>query len=166
MLLSTLSLRRPIPDREAMLAGWELALADVPYEAARLAAAWWMAHETYLPEPALLRRRALGSLARLPGPYAAWDAVLRDLSYRNRHHEWPDEEEARRYREQHGEWPPETETVIDRAVAVIGGWERLKGHEWERKEFLRAYQEFAGEALDATGAAVSGRTPVAAIGGA
>jgi hypothetical protein len=149
MLLSTLRLRHPIPDREAMLDGWHLALADVPYEAGRAAAGWWMGHEQFVPEPSEIRRRALGMLTQLPEPYEAWAKVLDDLDHRRRTGEWPEAAAARAYKTQYGRWPEAAESAIDQAVQALGGWEELKGDHWERKEFLIAYQEFARKAMDA-----------------
>lgn len=75
MLLSALRLTRPIPDDEAMLAGWHLALSDLPYDVCERAATTVLREEKFFPEPATVRALALKEIVKLPDADEAWSLI-------------------------------------------------------------------------------------------
>lgn len=77
MLLSTLRLQRPIPDEDALLDGWHLALGDLPYGLVQLAAARLLQEATYFPEPSALREIVLVEQTHMPDADELWAHISR-----------------------------------------------------------------------------------------
>ena len=66
----------PVPNAEALVTAWEIALADVPYGMAQQAAAMYLREGRFFPAPAEIRTLVIDRLGILPDGGEAWRMVL------------------------------------------------------------------------------------------
>lgn len=137
MLLSALRLTRPIPDEEALLDAWHLALGDLDYAACQRAATVLLREERYFPEPSTVRDLVLKEMTGLPDTDEAWSLVTK----------W-----VRGGPPEHVFWNvnPLAQRTISEAIKGLGGLYNLRRSERpdrDRADFYKLWPELRRRTL-------------------
>lgn len=122
----------PVPNPEAMVTAYQMALDDLPAEAVTVAAREWMRTGVFFPKPAELRSIIAERGLSLPSPEEAWSEVMSQIravgSYGN---------------------PSWSCLAVRQAVDALG-WRNICASEEigiERAHFYRTYQAYRERTL-------------------
>lgn len=123
-----------IADVQALVAAWEMALGDVPYEAVNAALTRYVRTAKWMPKPSEIRQLVAEAGGVVPDEGTAWEMVLRHMR-------------------EHGYLNPPPfagPAAVADAVRAIGGWRQLRtstDSESDRTAFCRAYATTRARAL-------------------
>lgn len=143
-----------VADGEALLLGWQMALGDVPYEAATEAVvAWLRSGERFFPSAGQLRQLVIDDTGALPSGPDAWAMVLARMKSTYPGHPAP---------------PWDAPECVRQAVKAMGGMDVLRHSEEpgiDRTQFLKIYETYRARATRSLdlGALGDGRAVVEAL---